>query len=163
MTTCHRSFLEARCRERGYTLGEVMPCVASQAGDEWTIDVEHTAYPRHPKPGFGPPQPASTSPAHGPGTELSKILKRFGIEPTPTCSCRAKANEMDAWGCDECSRPERTEEVVGVMREEAKARGLPFVDIAARLLVRRAIANARKAEARRAKEASQAAAEGPAA
>jgi hypothetical protein len=70
---------------------------------------------------------------------------------------------MDAWGCDEASRPERIEEVVGVMRAEAEARGLPFVDMAGRMLVRRAIANARKAEARRAKEASQAAAEGPAA
>jgi hypothetical protein len=97
---------------------------------------------------------------HGPGTELSKLLKRFGIEPTPTCACRAKANEMDAWGCDECSKPERIEEVVGVMREEAKARGLPFLDVAGRMLVRRAIANARKAEARRAKEAEAAAAEG---
>ena len=73
------------------------------------------------------------------------------------------ASQMDAWGCDECSRPERIEEVVGVMREEAQARGLPFVDMAGRMLVRRAIANARKAEAKRAKEAEQAAAEGPAA
>ena len=97
----------------------------------------------------------------GPGAELSRLLKRFGVEPTPTCSCRAKAAEMDAWGCDECSKPERIEEVVGVMREEAKARGLPFLDVAARLLVRRAISNARKAEAKRAsEEASQAAAEG---
>ena len=96
----------------------------------------------------------------GPGTELSAILKRFGIEPTPNCACRAKAAEMDAWGCDECSKPERIEEVVSVMREEAHARGLPFLDLPARLLVRRAIANARKAEALRAKEASQAAAEG---
>jgi hypothetical protein len=108
------------------------------------------------------PQSSPGTPA-GPGTELSALLKRFGIEPTPTCACRAKANEMDAWGCDECSRPERIEEVVGVMREEAKARGLPFLDVAGRMLVRRAIANARKAEARRAKEAEAAAAEGPAA
>jgi hypothetical protein len=84
-------------------------------------------------------------PKHGPGTELSKLLKRFGIEPTPTCACRAKAAEMDAWGPDECSRPERIEEVVAVMREEAKARGLPFLDAAGRLLVKRAIQNARKA------------------
>jgi hypothetical protein len=68
---------------------------------------------------------------------------------------------MDTWGCEECSKPERIEEVVAVMRAEAQARGLPFVDIAARLLVRRAIHNARKAEAKRAsEEASQAAAEG---
>jgi hypothetical protein len=70
---------------------------------------------------------------------------------------------MDAWGCDECSKPERIEEVVAVMRGEAKARGLPFLDVAARLLVKRAIHNARKAEAKRAKEAEAAAAEGPAA
>ena len=95
--------------------------------------------------------------------ELSKLLKRFGIEPTLTCACRAKAAEMDAWGCDEASKPERIEEVVAVMRAEATARGLPFLDLPARLLVRRAIANARKAEAKRAKEAEAAAAEGPAA
>ena len=89
-----------------------------------------------------PPQPT-----HGPGTELSKLLKRFGISPTPTCACREKAAQMDAWGCDECERPERIEEVVAVMREEATARGLPFLDLAGRLLVRRAIANARKAAA----------------
>jgi hypothetical protein len=163
MTTCHRSFLEARCRERGYTLDEVMACVISQNGDEWTIDVDHPAYPRHPKPSFKPSPPAPVAPTHGPGTELSALLKRFGIEPTPTCACRAKASEMDAWGCDEASRPERIEEVVGVMRAEAEARGLPFLDAAARLLVKRAIHNARKAEARRAKEAEAAAAEGPAA
>jgi hypothetical protein len=142
VTACHRSHLEARCRERGYTLDEVMPCVVVQNGDEWTIDVDHPAFPRHPKPGFEPLTPA---PSRGPGTELSRLLKRFGIEPTPTCACRAKAAEMDAWGPDECSRPERIEEVVAVMREEAKARGLPFLDAAGRMLVKRAIQNARKA------------------
>ena len=51
---------------------------------------------------------------------------------------------MDAWGCDEASKPERIDEVVAVMRAEAEARGLPFLDIAGRLLVRRAISNARR-------------------
>jgi hypothetical protein len=51
---------------------------------------------------------------------------------------------MDAWGCDEASRPERIDEVVAVMRDEAAARGLPFLDIAGRLLVKRAISNARR-------------------
>jgi hypothetical protein len=90
-------------------------------------------------------QIAPTSPlTYGPGTELSKLLKRFGIEPTPTCACRAKAAEMDALGCDECERPERIAEVVAVMRAEAEARGLPFLDVAGRLLVKRAIRNARR-------------------
>ena len=84
----------------------------------------------------------------GPGTELSKLLKRFGIEPTPTCKCRTKSAQMDAWGPDECEKPERVEEVLAVMRDEAKARGLPFVDVAGRLLIHRAIRNARQAAAR---------------
>ena len=88
------------------------------------------------------PQPVAT-PTHGPGTELSKLLKRFGIEPTPTCQCREKAAQMDAWGPDECERPERIDEVVAVMRDEATARGLPFLDVAGRMLVRRAIRNAK--------------------
>lgn len=139
MITCHRSNLEARCTERGYTLDEVMPCVVSQDGDEWTIDTESEFYPRVSRL----PEPPPT-PAHGPGTELSKLLKRLGINPTPTCQCRAKAQQMDMWGCEECERPERIAEVVAVMRSEAEARGLPFIDAAGRLLVTRAIANARR-------------------
>ena len=92
-----------------------------------------------------PPQPPTFPPTNGPGTELSRLLKRLGINPTPTCQCRAKAQQMDQWGCDECERPERIDEVVAVMRAEAEARGLPFLDIAGRMLVRRAIKNARKA------------------
>jgi hypothetical protein len=136
----NRSNLEARCVERGYTLDEVMPCVVAQDGDEWTVDTESEFYPRVSRL----PQPTPANDAHGPGTELSKILKRFGINPTPTCQCRAKQQQMDAWGPDECERPERIDEVVAVMRAEAAARGLPFIDVAGRLLVRRAIKNARK-------------------
>ena len=140
LIACSRSFLEQRCTERGYTLAEVLPCVVSQNGSEWTIDVEHPAYPRVSRL----PEPPPVPPASGPGTELSKLLKRIGIEPTPTCSCRAKAAQMDAWGPDECERPERIDEVVAVMRAEAEARGLPFLDLAGRMLVRRAIRNARR-------------------
>lgn len=88
--------------------------------------------------------PPAVKRSNGPGTELSKLLKRLGIEPTPTCSCRAKAAEMDQWGPDECELPERIDEVVAVMRAEAEARGLPFLDLAGRMLVRRAIRNARR-------------------
>jgi hypothetical protein len=140
MITTHRLHLEQRCLERGYTLDEVLPCVVSQDGDEWTVDTESEFYPRASRLPEPPPPP----PTHGPGTELSKLLKRFGIEPTPTCACRAKAAEMDAWGCDECEKPERIAEVVAVMRAEAEARGLPFLDVAGRMLVRRAIQNARR-------------------
>jgi len=145
MITCHRSHVESRCRERGYTLEEVMPCVVAKDGDQWTVDVQHQAYPRISRL---PEAAKPTAPlGHGPGTELSKLLKRFGIQPTPTCDCRAKAAQMDEWGPDECSKPKRIAEVVAVMRAEAEARGLPFLDAAGRMLIRRAISNARKASA----------------
>lgn len=145
MITGNSVFFAARCQERGYTLDEVRACILSDDGTVVTVDETHPAYPRQPKPGFVPPPPPPAP--SGPGTELSKLLKRFGIEPTPTCSCRAKAAEMDAWGPDECEKPERIDEVLTVMREEAKARGLPFLDVAGRLLIKRAIANARRAPA----------------
>jgi len=145
MTTCHRTFLESRCRERGYTLDEVMPCVVAQDGDQWTIDTSSPFYPATPKPGHEPPPAAPPAPTHGPGTELKKLLKLVGITASPDCSCNARARTMDEKGCDWCEQ--NLDEIVGWLREEAAKRGLPFVDLAGRMLVNRAIKNARKAEA----------------
>ena len=61
MITTHRSNLESRCTERGYTLDEVMPCVVSQDGDEWTIDTDSEFYPRVSRL----PEPPAP-PTHGP-------------------------------------------------------------------------------------------------
>jgi len=49
MIPCHKDHLIARCKERGYTLDEVMPCVHSQYGDEWIVNVNHPSYPIKPK------------------------------------------------------------------------------------------------------------------
>jgi hypothetical protein len=145
MTTCHRTFLESRCRERGYTLDEVMPCVVAQDGDSWTIDTSSPFYPAAPKPGHEPPEPPRSK---GPGTELKKLLAKIGITSTPSCSCNARARLMDE---NEAREPgwceANLDEIVGWLREEATKRGLPFIDLAGRMLVKRAIANARKAEA----------------
>jgi hypothetical protein len=121
----------------GVSADDAWRTVRGIEGEAWIVDVAGECVPRF--SGLPPATPAS-----GPGTELSKLLKRFGINPTPTCQCRAKQQQMDQWGCDECSRPERIEEVVTVMREEAAARGLPFLDLAGRMLVKRAIQNARR-------------------
>jgi hypothetical protein len=136
LTTCNRSFLEQRCVERGYTLDEVMPCVVSQDGDEWTVDVESPFYPKVSRL----PEP----PSPGPGWELKMLLAGwpFYITSTASCPCNAYARQMHEWGCDGCE--ERMEEIVAHLRGQATARGLPFVDAAGRFLVRRAIKNARK-------------------
>jgi hypothetical protein len=138
MITTNRSHLEARCTERGYTLDEVLPCVVSQDGDEWTIDVDHPAYPRASRLPEPPAQPTN-----GPGTELKKLLSKVGITASPDCACNARAAEMDRQGVEWCEA--NLDTIVGWLREQAEARGLPFLYLAGRLLVRRAISNARKA------------------
>ena len=79
----------------------------------------------------------------GVGHELKKLLAIAGITATPNCSCNARAREMDARGPDWCEA--NIDTIVGWLREEATKRKLPFVDMAGRLLVKRAIRNARKA------------------
>ena len=73
MIQCLKFHLEGRCQQRGYTLDEVMPCVVSQDGDKWAVDVEHPAYPRVSRL----PEPPAP-PAKGPGTAIKKLLSRLG-------------------------------------------------------------------------------------
>lgn len=145
MITGSKSQFESRCRQRGYTLDEVMECVVSSEGDTWTVDETHPAYPRiHKQPPPSPPMPGS--PIGGPGTELKTILKNWlGITATPGCSCNARAAEMDI---NESREPgwceSHIDEIVGWLREEAVKRGMPFLDAAGKILVRKAIKNAKK-------------------
>jgi len=94
------------------------------------------------------------------GTELKALLAAWPLRllADGDCKCRSRALLMDANGCDWCEA--NIEEIVGWLRESSAERGLPFVDMAGRVLIRRAIANARRKEQARAQEASQA--EGPA-
>jgi hypothetical protein len=96
--------------------------------------------PAVPMKGVRPPPPAA-----GPGTELKKLLALVGIQATTTCSCNKRAKVMDDKGPEWCAANEDT--ILGWLREEATKRKLPFVDLAGRLLIRRAIRNARRAAA----------------
>lgn len=139
MIRCTVPDLLERCAERGYTLAEVEACIVERAGEYIAVDPEHPAYPRAPRPGHGP------AVAAGPGTELKKLLAVAGIVATPDCACNARAAEMDRLGCEWVEA--NLSRVVGWLREEAQRRGLPFLDVAGRVLVRQAIANARAAAA----------------
>jgi hypothetical protein len=90
----------------------------------------------------GTVEPTPLTASRGPGTELKKLLAAVGITATPDCSCNAHAAEMDRQGCDWCEA--NIDTIVGWLREQAHARGLPFLDAAGRMLARRAIRNARK-------------------
>jgi len=76
----------------------------------------------------------------GPGTAMANILKRLNIAACPRCNQRRRA--MDNKGNDWCE--ENIDTVVGWLREEAEKRKLPFVEFAAKLLIRRAISVSRK-------------------
>lgn len=93
-----------------------------------------------------PPAWQEVAPQGGPGTELKKLLAGwpFYITSSPDCSCNRVAAEMDQWGADVCEEPEKQDYILAAMRENAEKRGLPFLDAAGRLLIRRAIKNARK-------------------
>lgn len=119
---------ERRVHERGYTMASVQPCIVSVDGEFVTVDETHNAYPH-----------ASRCRV---GSELKALLRRIGITAKPGCLCNRRAESMDKNGCDWCE--EHIGEIVGWLREEAQKRSLPFLDAAGRLLVRRAIANARR-------------------
>jgi hypothetical protein len=76
-------------------------------------------------------------PNGGPGTELSKILKKFGIKATPTCNCKHYARIMDQKGSEWCLQ--NIDTIVNWLRDEAKKRALPFSKIVAKRLVKYAI------------------------
>ena len=78
-----------------------------------------------------------------PGTELHRLLGRFGLHIKKGCACKARMVQMNKWGCDGCG--ENIDTIVEWLAEEAANRGLPFLNTVGRLLVKRAIHNARKA------------------
>ena len=117
------ALLVRKCRERGVYFD------AWEAG-RGQVKVQPPKRKRKPKP-----------PREGPGTELHRILARWGIRETSKCACKSREREMNAWGPDKCL--ERIDRIVDWMAAEAKKRHLPFVRAAAVLLVRRAVRLAR--------------------
>ena len=109
---------------------------AGRLVDERTLALDYAVFAERWR---RPPVIASTCLA---GTELKKLLGRFGIQAESGCPCESRANEMDRQGCDWCEANVPT--IVGWLREEATKRGLPFLDVAGTVLVRRAISNARR-------------------
>jgi hypothetical protein len=56
----------------------------------------------------------------GPGTELTELLKSYGIEEKSGCSCRAVARQMDQWGVDGCRQQKNFDWIVERVKENAK-------------------------------------------
>lgn len=114
--------------------------------EKWLYNVVAPIFPAYtptlPPVPSAPPQTLEDFP-NGPGTILSKMLSKIGIQSTPNCSCRRRAMEMNNRGPEWCA--ENIDMIVGWLREESEKRKLPFVDFAGKLLIQRAIKVSRKA------------------
>jgi len=142
MITTHKNNLINRCKERGYSLEEVMGSVVKQDGDIWTIDENHPNYPKNPKTNTQPQSVKEVDIGQGAGTELKKLLKLIGITASPTCGCNAKAKAMNENGLEWCKSNMDT--IVEWLKEEATKRNLPFFSYGAKKLVKFAINRAEK-------------------
>lgn len=139
----HRMHVIKRATDRGYDPDTIEPCFVKHLyGDVWEVDVTHPAYPhaRGPEPEV---QPAPIG--EGPGTELKKLLSRFGLGANEGCACSSRAKTMNELGTEWVSN--NVDTVVGWLREEAMRRRMPFVRAIARLLVKWAVRNARRSSA----------------
>ncbi|MFH2114399.1 MAG: hypothetical protein ABIJ86_07825 [Spirochaetota bacterium] len=76
------------------------------------------------------------------GTELKMLLGRFFIKEKKGCGCGHHAITLNLRGPDWCEK--NMDVIVCWLRAEAKKRHLPFIDTAGRVIVRRAIFNARR-------------------
>ncbi len=78
----------------------------------------------------------------GAGTELKNLIERFGLKPGLNCKCGQHIREMDHNGIGWCEQNIGT--VTEWLRKEAQRAKLPFTEIGAKLLIKRAISNAKK-------------------
>lgn len=85
--------------------------------------------------------PVASTPPHGPGTELKRLLASAGLEASPGCRCDAMAAEMNRLGPDWCLANE--DKIIAVMEREARRRQLPFMRLVASQLIRLAVRRAR--------------------
>lgn len=139
MIAIDRKSLDAACAAEGVEKWLCDSCIIADHGEFVYADENHPSAPAAIK------LRAAKKNAGGPGAELHSLLRRLGLTSSGDCKCDKRAAHMDAM---EASQPgwceSNIDEIVGWLRESAADRGLPFADIAARLLVRRAIANAKR-------------------
>ncbi len=82
----------------------------------------------------------------GAGIELRKLLDKLGLKPAVNCKCAQHIREMNEKGTEWCEQ--NIELIIGWLKEEADRAKLPFTKLGARILVKRAIRNARKLDNR---------------
>ena len=94
MIRCQLAHLEARCRQRGYTLEQVRPCIISQDGDRLVVDETHKAYPRA-KPGLGDMVAAGLDAIGVTKERVQAVASKVGIKD---CGCKKRQEALNNLG-----------------------------------------------------------------
>jgi hypothetical protein len=94
MIRCHLRHLEARCRQRGYTLEQVRACIVRQDGDQITVDETHPAYPRA-KPGLGDMVAAGLSAVGITKERAQAVATAVGVKD---CGCKKRQERLNQLG-----------------------------------------------------------------
>lgn len=94
MIRCRLHHLEARCRQRGYTLDEVRPCIVSEADGWIVVDETHTAYP-HKRPGLGDMVAAGLASIGITKERVQAVASAVGIKD---CGCNKRQQALNDFG-----------------------------------------------------------------
>lgn len=78
---------------------------------------------------------------NGPGTELKKLISWF-YSPTKKCKCDTRIQKMNSWGPDKCEQNMDT--ILRWLQHSASIAKVPYLEIAARMMVAKAIRKSRK-------------------
>jgi hypothetical protein len=87
---CRLDALAAVCRQRGYTLDEVRPCIVAEGGDLITVDETHPAYPRA-RTGLGDRVASALSAV---GITKERVSAAIGRD----CGCAGRQEALNAIG-----------------------------------------------------------------
>lgn len=91
MIQTSRQVFELLCQSRGYQVQDAMPCVATQAGDRWTVDETHPAFPRSRSPGLGDRIAAGLAAVGITEERVGKLVGR-------PCGCKARRAALNRLG-----------------------------------------------------------------
>ena len=106
----HRSDIEARCIERGYSWDLIIPCLTRDLGDGWyDVDTSHEAYPRAGErvvhQAFELPADMIPQPKPGLGDMVAAGLSAIGITKERVsavvggdCGCAKRQEALNALG-----------------------------------------------------------------
>jgi hypothetical protein len=116
MITTNISNLEARCRQRGYTLEDVAACIVSRDGDTVTVDEKHPGYP-HARKGLGDRVADGLAAV---GITKERVSKLVGKD----CGCKKRQEALNRLGqrAAEAVRKLTGQDATDATPEESKRR-----------------------------------------